>query len=54
MGGPVIAGLLTWGILDKMADVDRLTALGIRVEHLEEHVAKMLEIVLELLQGAGG
>lgn len=54
VGGPIVSGLLMWGILNAQQDANRLTALEIRVEHLEGQTAKMLEIVLGLLQRAGG
>ena len=54
VGGPIVSGLLLWGVLDDMQDANRLTALEIRVEHLEEQATKTIEIVLGLLQESGG
>lgn len=54
VGGPVVSGLLLWGILGNRQDAHRLTALEVRVEHLAEQTTTMRDIVLGLLRGAGG
>ena len=54
VGASMVSGLVMWRIVNDMQDANRLTTLEIRVEHLEEQTAKMIDIVLGLLQGAGG